>query len=69
MFVEERRERAAVLLTELLEQLILCHRLFHEERIDQYQAILHELEAEGCNFLLLATIPTVCPSFHPCCIT
>jgi hypothetical protein len=56
MLVEGRRERPAVLSTEVLEQLMLRHGLFHKDGIDQHQAVLDELEAERRDFLLLATI-------------
>jgi hypothetical protein len=52
VFIEEGGERAAVSFAELVEQLVLGDGPLDEERIDEHQAILQQLEAQGGDLLL-----------------
>jgi hypothetical protein len=56
VFEEQGRECPAIVAIELLQELMLRHRLFHENGIDQHQTILDELQTEGRDLLLLPII-------------
>ena len=56
MFIEQGAQPPVVCRTEVPQQLMLGDRLFHQDRIDEHQAILQQLEAEGGDLLLLAAV-------------
>jgi hypothetical protein len=56
VFIEERAESAVVGSREVREQLMLLQGLFHQQRIDEHEAVLQELEGERRDLLLLPLI-------------
>jgi hypothetical protein len=56
VLVEQRSQRATVLLAQLLQQLVLGDGVLHQEGVNQHQTVLQQLEGERGNFLLLAPI-------------
>jgi hypothetical protein len=56
MLIEQRRQGTAVLATQLVEQVVLGDRVFDEDRIDEHQAVLQELQRQRRHFLLLAAV-------------
>ena len=62
MFIEQGAQPPVVCRTEVPQQLMLGDRLFHQDRIDEHQAILQQLEAEGGDLLLLWLSWPRCPA-------
>src|SRR5262249_44491500 len=56
MRIEQGGERPTVLSTQLVTQLVLRNGVFDQDSMNQHQAVLQQLEAEGRDLLLLATI-------------
>lgn len=56
MFVEQGRQCATIVLTQLLQELMLGERPFDKEGVDEHQTVLEQLETEGGDLLLFAAI-------------
>ena len=52
VFIEERRQRASVGLAEPCQQLVVRDGPFDEERVNEHQAVLQELETQRGDLLL-----------------
>ena len=56
MFVKEGAQGTAILATQLVAEVMLGDRLLHKDGIDEHQAVLQELQRQGGDFVLLATV-------------
>ena len=56
MPVEQRRQRPKIFCREPLPQPLALNRAFNEERVDQHEAVLEELQRQGDHFLLFSAI-------------
>jgi hypothetical protein len=56
MPVEQRRQRPKIFGRKPLPQPLALNRAFNEERVDQHEAVLEELQRQGDHFLLFSAI-------------
>ena len=56
MSVEQRRQRPKIFGRKPLPQPLALNRTFNEERVNQHEAVLEELQRQGDHFLLFSAI-------------